>query len=291
MVFWGSMGIPSTYAVAEYSPMAVLCLRSGIASLLLLPIVRKRHGSVLPAPEDRLLLILLSVVGVLACNYFYFFALQHTSLTHVAVLYALGPILTALLAALFLKEPIHNGRILGIVFAFAGVCLLITGGRISEFLRTGFHIGDCAELLSALCLAVYTILSRRMKHTPADCAAFWLMLICFVLTLPLVFFLEGGFPLRVSPRAAASVCYLGIACSGLGYLLQQKSIHRIGASASAAFLNGISPITILTAALILKERISPVQICCMVLVFFGLFLNAGDFRLSAHPRGGSLKSR
>ena len=281
MVFWGSMGIPSTYAVAEYSPMAVLCLRSGIAALFLFPIVRKRHGRILPASEDRILLILLSVIGVLACNYFYFFAVQNTSLTHVAVLYALGPIITTIQASIFLKEPIHSGRLWGIVFAFTGVCLLMTGGRISEFLRGGFHIGDCAELLSALCLAVYTILSKRIKKTPADCAAFWLMLFCFMMTLPLVFALEGGFASHVSLRCTVSVCYLGIACSGLGYLLQQKSIHQIGASASAAFLNGISPITILTAALVMGERISPLQICCIVLVFFGLFLNAGDFRLSA----------
>ena len=42
MVFWGSMGVPSTYAVAELSPLWVLCLRSGIAVMVLFPAALRR---------------------------------------------------------------------------------------------------------------------------------------------------------------------------------------------------------------------------------------------------------
>ena len=281
MLIWGSMGIPSTYAVAEFSPMTVLCLRSGIAALFLFPVAQKHRCAIRPVLADTLLLVVLSMIGVFACNYFYYYAVQNTSLTNVAVLYALGPIITTVLASVFLNETIHGGRLLGIVIAFLGVALLITGGRISDFLRDGFHTGDAAELMSALCLAVYTILSRRLKGISSECVSFWLMLICFVVTLPLVL-LTGGFPEDVSMRGIASVCYLGIACSGLGYLLQQASIRYIGASASAAFLNGISPITIVTAALVLKEQISVLQILCMGLIFIGLFLNAENAHIAVH---------
>lgn len=219
-----------------------------------------------------MLLTVLSLIGVFACNYFYYYAVQHTSLTHVAVLYALGPIMTAILAFIFLKEPIRSGRLLGIFLAFVGVALLITNGRISEFLRYGFHVGDASELISALCLAIYTVAGKHLKNTPSDCATFWMMLISFVITLPIVL-LGEGFPTDASVQAIASVCYLGVACSGIGYLLQQTSIRQIGASASAAFLNGISPITILTAALVLKENVTVFQALCMIIVFIGLCLN------------------
>ena len=274
MVIWGSMGIPSTYAVKEFSPLAIICLRSGIAAVVLFPFVRRRHESIKPGKNDGWLLVLLSFIGIVLCNYLYFFAVRHTALTNVAILYALGPIITTVLAALLLKEKVHQSRTVGILLAFVGAAALITDGKLGQLFLISFNRGDIAELVSALCLAVYTILSRKLKNTPADCAVFWLMLIGFAMTLPMVFLMEGGLSLSVSWKALASIAYLGILCSGMGYLLQQISIKSIGASTSAAFLNGISPITILTAAIILKEEITPMQMCCMAVVFFGLFLNA-----------------
>ena len=273
MLFWGSMGIPSTYAVEELTPLSVLCLRSGIGALVLFPFAR-RHGSIRPAAGEGKLLVLLSLIGVVLCNYLYFFAVQHTALTNVAILYALGPIITTVLAAIFLREPIHQSRMIGIAIAFVGVAALITNGQLREVLSMGFNLGDGAELVSSLCLAVYTVLSKRLRKTPADCVVFWLMLIAFLTTLPMVWLLEGGVTASVSLRAVLSVLYLGAVCSGVGYLLQQRSIQTIGASASAAFLNGISPITILTAAVVLKERMTLLQAGCMAVVFAGLFLNA-----------------
>lgn len=276
MLIWGSMGIPSTYAVAELSPLSVLCLRSGIAAAVLFPVVRCRYGSVRPAAGEGRLLTVLSVVGVVLCNYLYFFAVQHTTLTNVAVLYALGPIMTAVLAALFLKERVRQSRCLGIALAFLGVAALMTNGNLQALFSAGFCAGDAAQIVSSLSLAAYTVMSRKVKRTPPECVVFWLMLIGFAVTLPMVCLLEGGFHFPVSGRAMLSVAYLGMLCSGLGYLLQQQSIKRIGASASAAFLNGISPITVLTAAVVLRETVTLTQAVCMLAVFSGLILNAAN---------------
>ena len=279
MVFWGSMGVPSTYAVAELSPLWVLCLRSGIAVMVLFPAALRRNRGLRPAPGEGGLLAVLSLVGVVGCNYLYYYAVQNTALANVAILYALGPIITTVLAGIFLKETVRQGRCLGIVLAFAGVAALITNGDISAVFSIHFNRGDLAELGSASCLAAYTILSRRLKNTPPECAVFWLMLIAFAATLPMALVLEGGPGPHISIRGILSLLYLGVLCSGLGYLLQQCSIRQIGASASAAFLNGISPITILTAALILGEHVTFNQVLCMAVVFSGLYLNASNQNL------------
>ena len=279
MVFWGSMGVPSTYAVAEVSPLWVLCLRSGIAVMVLFPAALRRNRGLRPAPGEGGLLAVLSLVGVVGCNYLYYYAVQNTALANVAILYALGPIITTVLAGIFLKETVRQCRCLGIVLAVAGVAALITNGDMSAIFSIHFNRGDLAELGSASCLAAYTILSRRLKKTPPECAVFWLMLIAFAATLPMALVLEGGPGPHISIRGILSLLYLGVLCSGLGYLLPQCSIRQIGASASAAFLNGISPITILTAALILGEHVTFNQVLCMAVVFSGLYLNASNQNL------------
>ena len=50
----------------------------------------------------------------------------------------------------------------------------------------------------------------------------------------------------------------------------------IGAGSSAAFLNGISPNTVLTAGIFLHERITSVQFLSMALVLAGLYFNAAN---------------
>lgn len=275
----GVHGFPSTYAVAELSPLWVLCLRSGIAVMVLFPAALHRNRGLRPAPKEGGLLAVLSLVGVVGCNYLYYYAVQNTALANVVILYAPGPIITTVLAGIFLKETVRQSRCLGIVLAFAGLSALITNGDISAVFSIHFNRGNLAELGSASCLAVYTILSRRLEKTPPECAVFWLMLIAFVVTLPMALVLEGGAGPHISLRGVLSLLYLGVLCSGLGYLLQQCSIRQIGASVSAAFLNGISPITILTAALILGEQVTFNQVLCMAVVFSGLYLNASNQNL------------
>lgn len=268
------MGIVSTCALAEFSPMAVLCLRSGLGALTLLPFALR--AGLRPAEGEEKLLAVLAVLGVVLCNSFYFHAIALTHLTSVAIIYALGPIMTAALAAAFLRETIHQTRAFGMLLAFLGVVALLFAGEKDTADLGPVGMGEAAELLSVLCLAVYTILSRRLKRTPAASGVFWMMAVSFALTLPPALFSQGGLNVHASPKAWLSILYLGVLCSGFGYLLQQRSIAAVGASASAAFLNGISPITILTAALFLREPVSLPQLLCMAAILLGVALNAAN---------------
>lgn len=274
MLFWGSMGIPSAYALEEISPLTVLCLRSAAAVLVLFPAVFFRYHGCLPHKEEIHTIALMALVGVVMCNYLYFYAIRNTSLTNVAVIYALGPVFTTVLAALFLRETVRQSRVLGTLIAFAGVFALLTGGNVSAFFKAGFQKGDAAELASAFCLAVYTVLSRNIKKTNSECVTLWMMIFGTMITIPLLLLTEGLPVFSFSATAFLSVIYLGVFCSGAGYLLQQISIRHIGAAASSAFLYAISPITILSAAAVLGEDVSLWQIGCMAVVLLGVILNA-----------------
>ena len=73
--------------------------------------------------------------------------------------------------------------------------------------------------------------------------------------------------------AAACLCL----AAAMFYVVNYPA--AVGASASAAFLNGISPITILTAAVFLREPVSPFQLICMAAILLGVALNAANRNL------------
>ena len=273
-VLWGSMGVPASYAVQEVPPLLLLAGRSLIAVFFLCPLVLFRYGTIKPFKGDWLNLFLLGILGVLLNNYLYFWALQHTTLTNCAILFASSPIMTALLAALFLKEPLRQSRALGMVLAFGGVVMLLTRGRIEALFSSSVNLGDVAQLLSAFCASMLAILGKRIRRTSAECVVLWLMIVGGVSALILFFSMGGRLPRQLSFRALWSLGYLGVLCSCVGYIAQQISVKTIGAAASSAFLNGIPPITLLNAALFLHEEISLFQLACMIVIFAGVVLNA-----------------
>ena len=128
------------------------------------------------------------------------------------------------MAGIFLKETVRQGRCLGIVLALAGVAALITNGDISAVFSIHFNRGDLAELGSASCLAAYTILSRRLKKTPPECAVFWLMLIAFAATLPMALVLEGGPGPHISIRGILSLLYASVPVRSVPRLLTRVSL-------------------------------------------------------------------
>ena len=78
MLIWGSMGIASKGALAEFSTMEILCLRSGIGAAALFPFARRKQ--LLPARGERWKLAVLAIIGVVLCNFFYSFHLHLVAL-------------------------------------------------------------------------------------------------------------------------------------------------------------------------------------------------------------------
>jgi transporter family protein len=68
-----------------------------------------------------------AVVGGIAGSIgglFYYLALARGEASRVVVITATYPVLTVILADLFLREPLSLQKILGIMFAILGICLL-----------------------------------------------------------------------------------------------------------------------------------------------------------------------
>ncbi len=76
------------------------------------------------SPVTWVAIILSGIVGVLLAQAFYFQALRLGEVCRVAPIAGAWPLFAALLAALFLGDPLTPGRVFGIVLVFAGVLFL-----------------------------------------------------------------------------------------------------------------------------------------------------------------------
>jgi len=90
----------------------------------------------------------------------------HTTIANASLLTNTMPIFVPILAIIFLSEQINKKEILGILIAFIGVSIIFLLKGIS--LESEYFLGNLFATLSAILLAVYTIISSKniKKYSP-----------------------------------------------------------------------------------------------------------------------------
>lgn len=283
ILFWGVSFVATKAVVLEISPVALIFTRAGLGTLLLASILALRRHRPLP-PRDALLpLAAMGFVGVAFHQLLQAYALTLTSAVNTGWLIGLIPIWSALLSAFLLKERFGPAKIAGLLVGFAGAVLVVTRGELGAgLLALPATRGDLLVLASTVNWAFYTVLGhptiRRLGPTRATAGA---MLLGWLMLLP-PFAAGAGWNEygRLSPSGWLAVLFLGVACSGLGYLFWYGALERVEASRVAALLY-LEPLVTLAAAVVLLGE--PVGI---VTVVGGLMVVGGVVVVqSARARG------
>src|SRR4029078_12241072 len=98
----------------------------------------------------------ISLTGVSVFNTFVYIAGHYTSAINMALIGTTSsPIMSVVLARIFLKEKIGGLKILGILLCITGVLFLLSKGNINNLLSLKFTTGDGWVLLAALSFAIY----------------------------------------------------------------------------------------------------------------------------------------
>ena len=275
VVFWGVSFVATKAVVAQISPASLVFLRAGLGSLLLLAILAIRRQPAWP-PRDALApLAAMGFVGVAFHQLLQAHALTLTSAANTGWLIALIPIWSAVLAALFLKESFGGRKLLGLLTGFAGAVLVVTRGSLdAHVLALPATRGDLLVLGSTVNWAFYTVLGhgtiRRLGPTRATAGA---MLLGWLMLSPLFVARAGWRDLALlTPAGWGAVLFLGIACSGLGYLFWYGALQRVEASRVAALLYVEPLVTMAAAVVLLGEPVGATTVVGGLAVLTGVAL-------------------
>jgi len=136
-----------------FSAMAVAFYRIGGAAIFFgtLSLFTKKESVPL---RDLFLLLGASLFGIFINQMTFIVGLSHTSPINAAVITTTAPMMTMLLAAFFLKEPITWKKAMGVLIGAAGALLLIYTG-ISTNRHNTTLLGSMLCLLSTLSFAIY----------------------------------------------------------------------------------------------------------------------------------------
>jgi len=275
VVFWGVSFVATKAVVREISPIAIVFARSVIGAVLLAGILRARGEPMLPPRASLGPLAAMGFVGVAFHGVLQAHALTLTTAVNTGWLIALVPLWSALLAAALGRERFGAEKLAGLAVGFAGTLLVVTRGRFDTgVIGLPTTRGDLLVLASTVNWAIYSLLGhatlRRLGPTRATAGA---MLLGALMLLP--FFLASvdlAAYARLTPAGIAALLFLGVACSGLGYLYWYRALERIEASRVAALLYLEPLVTLGAAVVLLAEPVGLVTVAGGALVVGGVAL-------------------
>jgi len=291
VTFWGISFVATKAALREVPPVTLVTVRFALGVLFLLAVLAFRRIPLLPSREDWPFLAMMGFVGVFVHQMLQAYGLRLTTAVNTGWLIGLIPIWSALLAVFLLREKFGLTKLSGLLLGFAGAALVVTRGFISpDVLGLPSTRGDLLILASTVNWAVYTILGhatiRKLGATRATAGA---MLFGWLMLLPL-FIARSGW--REIPDLSAAgwgaILFLGIGCSGLGYLFWYGALEKIEASRVAAFLYIEPLVTLVAAVILLGERVTPTAVIGGLLVLAGVLLMQRG-AVVATPQGSEVK--
>jgi drug/metabolite transporter (DMT)-like permease len=278
IVLWGISFVATRAALSEIPPVTLVFTRFALGTALLLALLAVRGRLSLPPRDTWPALVSMGFLGVFFHQMLQAHGLELTTAIHTGWLIGLTPIWSALLAAIVLRERLGLVKVTGLLLGFAGALLVITRGQLSGgVLALPATRGDLLILASTVNWAVYSIVGRRtLARLGSARSTAFAMLAGWLLIVP-IFLLRAGWTdwARLSAGGWGTVAFLGIGCSGLGYLLWYSALERLETARVAAFLYLEPLVTLATAVVLLNEPVQATTVLGGLIVLAGVFLVQG----------------
>lgn len=275
VVVWGASFVATKVALRYASPDVVVWLRFAMGVVILGVAVLATGKFSLPEKRDWAYFALLGFLGITFHQWLQSTGLVTAQATTTSWIVATIPIFMALLGWLVLKERLLWLQVAGILISTCGVLLVVTGGNLGVLTSGKFGtIGDLLVLISAPNWAVFSTLSRRgLQKYPATLMMFYVMAFGWLFSSVLVF-VQGGLNQigHIAWDGWAGIAFLGIFCSGLAYVFWYDALQSLPVAQTGSFLYLEPVVTVIVAALILKERLYLASLLGGALILAGVWL-------------------
>lgn len=275
---WASHNIAGAWLTVDFHPVTANLIRSTLASVIYVPLLLLSIRGIRVKRSHAVKLLVASACLGLFFQLFYI-ALSLTTASQVALLLALGPAVTTLLAVPYLKERLSPRSLVGLLLALGSA---VTLGLLNWQNEQGHEVwvGAATAFVAMLAFAHYTLLSKPLlREYPAP-------LVLGVVTLVatgLLWFVLPWLDIELAWEGLDSVttgqwmvfAYIALMMNVVSYLLFNYALRKLPAGAThATIVYSTTLFALIMAQVILGEEIPLTHWACAGVIAVGIWLTA-----------------
>jgi len=281
VMVWGSNFVFGKMLVQDFSPALLTMLRLLFIVLFLIGLSSYKKHFKRVNKSDLLAVFFLGVIGVFINQWSFFVGLQTADPTTSALILATTPILTSVLAAIFLKEKLTIRMLMGSIVAIIGIYFVVAKGNLSSL-----HIdkGLLWIVLTMITFAIMIIMTRLLSNRIDPLTiTLYSNVVGLIVSIPFALLLDT--PVHVSTKMSDWSLLIGTAVviHGIANLIWNHNIRHVDAS-KASILSNLEPFVAMIMGLILLYKpITGAEILGSLFIVGGVVLSTYQ-RKKLHSR-------
>lgn len=272
---WGGSFLFMRIGAPVFGPGVMIELRVGLAALFLWLVCRFLGRQTRLLRQWRHFLIIGLLNSALPFMLFAY-AAQTLSASLLSILNSSAPIYGAIIAAVWLRQPVSRSAAAGLLLGVAGVTTLVAGSPMVH--GDGWWWAIAAGLAAPFCYGLASVYTKQSSTAvdPTD-NAHGSMWAAAILVLPFALLQ----PIRQTPTPFdwIAVSALAIVCTGAAYLMFFRLIKDVGPMRALSVTFLIPVFGVLWGALLLGESVGWSKLFGGALVLCGTALANGVIRL------------
>lgn len=249
-IMWGLMSPIGKSALLSFSPISLTTFRmvGAAAAFWILSIFCKQEHV---DHRDMLKIFFASLFALVFNQGVFIFGLSLTSPIDASIVTTTLPIATLIVAAIYLKEPITNKKVLGIFVGAMGALLLILSSQAANS-GNGSILGDLLCLVAQISFAIYlTVFKGLTQQYSAVTINKWMFVYASMCYIPFSYSDISTIEWTSVPTVAiAQVLYVVLGGSFLAYLFIMTA-QRLLRPTVVSMYNYMQPIVATIAAILM----------------------------------------
>ena len=273
-MFWGLQPIAMKALMAQCSSPMIIIIRAGGMLLFYFFLMSRTCRNIVPTLTLKQwgLLAVMGIMGTTVYCIALFEGLKLAPVFHTFMFSATEPALTAVVAAIFIKERMRLFQWMGVFLSVVGVLLMLTQGNFYLLVKDGFNLGDIFYFTNALAWSTYIVVGRSLMKvmTPIQVTG-WACLIGFILYLPYALTLGDLVFTMPDIKGVLQLFYVVVFSGALANMMWNLGIAKIGTK--GAIYNNVTPfVGVFFSWLLLDEVVTMYDLVGFFIVVLGIYI-------------------
>ena len=277
VTFWAGNFIVGKFAsLYEVPPFSLNFYRWFFAWLILAPftipeILEKRNYII----KNYKLFIVLGVTSITVFNSIVYYSLNFTQVISGVLMISTIPVMIMLFSSILKIEKTNIFQIIGVIFSFAGVIVIITKANLEILKNLDFNKGDITMVIAMFSWALYSTLLKGKQYELTQISLLQVVITFGLIFLIPVYFIEYqiGFRINLELPFILILSYVVLFPGLASFILWIKGISMIGANRSGVFLHLMPILSAIMAMIFFSEKFMFYHILGACFIITGILLS------------------